>query len=262
MVSSVMMAWAFRVCVPHSHLTRNKRHSGPSLHVDNKWVSSSKEIITFRKALLNPITSFQFRRFVSLKGDLLENGVIFWQEVQKYKDMCHSHCDDDTLQNKITTIIKCFITSTIPPALQIDIPEEQAQKIVEQRKELGPYVFREAQMTIFALLFKFWPKFCEFRSNLVDEDVLALLETQRKMEKQRKAGIEEAIRKKSVASVKSFSTADGKTKSDLSSTPSFTGYGRQEPSNTNLVNLALPKKAAVCHSCPWSTLHCVLDGML
>lgn len=54
-------------------------------HLDSKWVSSSREIITFRKALLNPITAYQFQRYVSLKGDLLENGVIFWQEVQKYK---------------------------------------------------------------------------------------------------------------------------------------------------------------------------------
>nr|XP_056710861.1 regulator of G-protein signaling 22 [Euleptes europaea] len=203
-------------------------------HVDNKWVSSSREVIIFRKALLNPITAFQFRRYVSLKGDLLENGVLFWQEVQKYKDMCHSHCDDATLQNKITTIINCFITSSISPAVQIDIPEEQAQKIVEQRKELGPYVFREAQMTIFALLFKFWPQFCEFRSNLADEDILALLESQRgkKLEKQRRASTEEKEKvqwKKSVTSLKTPSTLEGKaSKSELSSTPSFTGYGRQQ----------------------------------
>lgn len=44
------------------------------------------------------------------------------------------------------TIINCFINSSIPPALQIDIPVEQAQKIIEHRKELGPYVFREAQV--------------------------------------------------------------------------------------------------------------------
>ncbi|XP_054841736.1 regulator of G-protein signaling 22 [Eublepharis macularius] len=198
-------------------------------HVDNKWVSSSREVIIFRKALLNPITAFQFRRFVSLKGDLLENGVLFWQEVQKYKDMCHSHCDDATIQNKITAIINCFINSSIPPALQVDIPKELAQKIIEQRSELGPYVFREAQMTIFALLFKFWPQFCEFRSNLTDEDILALLESQRGMKlKQKKARLEEKIkRKKSASSVKTASTFDGKTKSDLSSLPSFTGYGRQ-----------------------------------
>uniref|UniRef100_A0A8C9F156 Regulator of G protein signaling 22 n=1 Tax=Pavo cristatus TaxID=9049 RepID=A0A8C9F156_PAVCR len=141
-------------------------------HVDNKRVSSSSEIIAFRKALLDPVTANQFQRFVSLKGDLLENGVLFWQEVQKYKDLCHSHCDDATVQNKITTIIDCFINSTVPPALQIDIPTEQAQKILEHRKELGPYIFREAQMTIFALLFKFWPKFCEFRSRLSSEKIL------------------------------------------------------------------------------------------
>ncbi|NXI91260.1 RGS22 protein, partial [Psophia crepitans] len=147
-----------------------------SEHVDKKWVSSSSEIIAFRKALLNPVTANQFQRFVSLKGDLLENGVLFWQEVQKYKDLCHSHCDDATVQKKITAIIDCFINSAVPPALQIDIPTEQAKKILEHRKELGPYIFREAQMTIFALLFKFWPKFCKFQSNLASDKILLALE--------------------------------------------------------------------------------------
>lgn len=59
--------------------------------MENKWVISSREIITFRKALMNPITAFQFQRFVSLKGDLLENDVLFWREVQKYKvQQCHA----------------------------------------------------------------------------------------------------------------------------------------------------------------------------
>ncbi|XP_061460055.1 regulator of G-protein signaling 22 isoform X2 [Rhineura floridana] len=199
--------------------------------LDNKWVSSSREIITFRKALLNPITAYQFQRYVSLKGDLLENGVIFWQEVQKYKDMCHSHCDDAIIQNKITTIINCFINSAIPPTLQIDIPEEQAQKIIEHRRELGPYVFREAQMTIFALLFKFWPKFCEFRSNLADEKILPVLEKRREkkhMKLKKSKEREETQWKKSPMSVKMGSVLEGKmSKSELSSTPSFSGYGRQ-----------------------------------
>ncbi|KAJ6653821.1 hypothetical protein lerEdw1_008665 [Lerista edwardsae] len=203
------------------------------LHVDNKWVSSSKEIITFRKALLNPITAFQFQRYVSLKGDLLENDVVFWREVQKYKDMCHSHCDDATIQNKVTSIINCFINSSIPPALQIDIPEEQAQKIIEHRRELGPYVFREAQMTIFALLFKFWPKFCEFRMNLGDESqILPLIEKRRekRLEKQKKMSdkeAEEKLQKKRspTTAVKAGLGSEGK--GDLSSTPSFTGFGRQ-----------------------------------
>uniref|UniRef100_A0A8C8AKJ4 Regulator of G protein signaling 22 n=1 Tax=Otus sunia TaxID=257818 RepID=A0A8C8AKJ4_9STRI len=157
-------------------------------HVDNKWVSSSSEIIPFRKALLNPVTANQFQRFVSLKGDLLENGVLFWQEVQKYKDLCHSHCDDATVQKKITAIIKRFINSAVPPALQIDIPTEQAKKILEHRKELGPYIFREAQMTIFALLFKFWPKFCKFRSNLDSDKILLALERKKGKKMRKKEG--------------------------------------------------------------------------
>ncbi|XP_009467686.1 PREDICTED: regulator of G-protein signaling 22 [Nipponia nippon] len=157
-------------------------------HVDNKWVSSSSEIIAFRKVLLNPVTANQFQRFVSLKGDLLENGVLFWQEVQKYKDLCHSHCDDATVQKKITAIINCFINSAIPPALQIDIPNEQAKKILEHRKQLGPYIFREAQMTIFALLFKFWPKFCKFRSNLDSDKILLALERKKGKKMRKKEG--------------------------------------------------------------------------
>ncbi|XP_053852109.1 regulator of G-protein signaling 22 isoform X1 [Vidua macroura] len=158
-------------------------------HVDNKSVSSSSEIIAFRKALLDPVTANLFQRFVALKGDLLGNGVLFWQEVQKYKDLCHSHCADAMVQKKITAIIDCFINSAIPPALQIDIPPEQAKKIVERRKELGPYIFREAQMSIFALLFKFWPEFCKFQSNPDRDKILVALEKKEEKEMQKTEGI-------------------------------------------------------------------------
>ncbi|XP_019406774.1 PREDICTED: regulator of G-protein signaling 22 isoform X5 [Crocodylus porosus] len=208
-------------------IQRNEKRNGAWKHVDNKWVSSSREIITFRKALLNPVTAFQFQRFVSLKGDLLGNGVLFWQEVQKYKDMCHSHCDDVTIQNKITAIINCFINSAIPPALQIDIPVEQAQKIVEHRRELGPYVFREAQMTIFALLFKFWPKFCEFRSNLADEKILPVLgrKKEKKVEKGKRKSAEERLTK----------TQQGKKVVSIASSVSGEewGVGRRTPSSAS-----------------------------
>ncbi|XP_071410183.1 regulator of G-protein signaling 22 [Pithys albifrons albifrons] len=158
-------------------------------HVDNKCVSSSSEIIAFRKMLLDPVTANLFRRFVSLQGDLLGNGVLFWQEVQKYKDLCHSHCDDALVQKKITAIINCFINSAIPPALQIDIPPEQAKKIVECRKELGPYIFREAQMSVFALLFKFWPEFCKLQSNLDSDKILLALEREKERKMRKKEGV-------------------------------------------------------------------------
>uniref|UniRef100_A0A4X2KAI3 Regulator of G protein signaling 22 n=1 Tax=Vombatus ursinus TaxID=29139 RepID=A0A4X2KAI3_VOMUR len=159
---------------------------------ESKWIASSADIIAFRKALLNPLIAKLFQQFVSLKGDLLGNGVLFWQEVQKYKDLCHSHCEDAIIQNKITTIINCFINSSIPPALQIDLPFDQAQKIIEHRKELGPYIFREAQMTIFGVLFKYWPQFCQFRSNLTDEKVVATLERRKEYKKKQATPTEDS----------------------------------------------------------------------
>ncbi|XP_045310041.1 regulator of G-protein signaling 22 isoform X10 [Leopardus geoffroyi] len=172
-------------------LQKHERKIGVWKPVESKWISSSCEILAFRKALLNPVTARQFQRFVALKGDLLENGVLFWQEVQKYKDLCHSHCDQSIIHKKIMTIINCFINSSIPPALQIDIPIEQAQKIIEHRKELGPYVFREAQMTIFGVLFKFWPQFCEFRKNLTDEKIMSVLERRQEYNKKKKLAVTE-----------------------------------------------------------------------
>ncbi|NWI90207.1 RGS22 protein, partial [Pitta sordida] len=167
---------------------------GQAKHVDNKCVSSSSEVIAFRKALLDPVTAKQFQRFVSLQGDLLGNGVLFWQEVQKYKDLCHSHCADAIVQKKITAIISCFINSAIPPALQIDIPPEQAKKILEHRKELGPYIFREAQMSVFALLFKFWPEFCKFQSNLESEKILLVLKREKGRKMRKKEGVTTKVR--------------------------------------------------------------------
>ncbi|XP_068017147.1 regulator of G-protein signaling 22-like [Melanerpes formicivorus] len=158
---------------------QHRRARGRAKHVDTQWLASPSDIIAFRQALLNPVTAKEFQCFLSLRGDLLENGVLFWQEVQKYKDLCHSHCDDAIVQRKITAIIDRFINSAIPPALQIDIPAAQAKKILEHRKELGPYIFREAQMTVFALLFKFWPKFCKFRSNADSDKILLALERER-----------------------------------------------------------------------------------
>uniref|UniRef100_A0A672Y734 RGS domain-containing protein n=1 Tax=Sphaeramia orbicularis TaxID=375764 RepID=A0A672Y734_9TELE len=116
------------------------------------WMSSSKEILLFRRILLNPVTCLQFQYFVSLKGDFLENDLLFWLEVQRYKDLCHSHSDEATIQRKISTIISCFINSSMPPSLQIDIPPEQAQHILENRHKLGPYIFREAQICLHCCL--------------------------------------------------------------------------------------------------------------
>ncbi|CAG6016053.1 unnamed protein product, partial [Menidia menidia] len=143
------------------------------------WMYSSGEILLFRRILLNPSTCQQFQNFVSLKGDFLENDVRFWLEVQRYKDLCHSHSDEVTIQQKISTIISCFINSSMPPTVQIDIPPDQAQRILDRRHKLGPYIFREAQISVFSELLKFWPEFQEFSSSIQDEKLLRLLKNKR-----------------------------------------------------------------------------------
>ncbi|XP_052363481.1 regulator of G-protein signaling 22-like isoform X22 [Oncorhynchus keta] len=153
---------------------RNKREVWKQ--VKGTWMTSAGEILAVRRALLNPVTCHQFRRFVSLKGDFLENDILFWLEVQRYKDLCHSHCVEAVVQDKVSTIISCFIQSSVPPALQIDIPPEQATHILERRGEMGPYVFREAQMCVFSELLKLWPEFLSFSSGVQEEEVLPLLQ--------------------------------------------------------------------------------------
>ncbi|KAK5616693.1 hypothetical protein CRENBAI_000525 [Crenichthys baileyi] len=110
------------------------------------WMSCSKEILLFRRTLLDPSTCQQFQHFVSLKGDFLENDVRFWVEVQRYK---------------------------------IDISPDQAQRILEKRHELGPYIFREAQISVFSELLKFWPEFQELSRGVCKRQLLPLLQEKR-----------------------------------------------------------------------------------
>ncbi|XP_039973283.1 regulator of G-protein signaling 22 [Xiphias gladius] len=161
------------------HVYHRRRTGRKAWKAGGLWMSSSKEILLFRQILLNPVTCVQFQHFVSLKGDFLENDMLFWLEVQRYKDLCHSHSDEATIQQKISTIINCFINSSMPPTLQIDIPPEQAQDILEKRHKLGPYIFREAQMSVFSELLKFWPEFQELSSSVREEQLLPLLQEKR-----------------------------------------------------------------------------------
>ncbi|XP_068425922.1 regulator of G-protein signaling 22 [Clinocottus analis] len=160
----------------HVHRRRARREAWKA---ESLWMSSSKEILLFRRGLLDPAACTQFQHFVSLKGDFLENDVRFWLEVQRYKDLCHSHSDEATIQQKISTIISCFLDSSMPPALQVDVPPAQAQQVLDKRHALGPYIFREAQLSVFSVLLKFWPEFQELSSSVQEEQLLPLLQEKR-----------------------------------------------------------------------------------
>lgn len=41
-------------------------------------------------------------------------------------------------------------------------------------------------MTIFGVLFKFWPQFCEFRKNLTDEKIMSVLERRQEYKQKKK----------------------------------------------------------------------------
>uniref|UniRef100_A0AAZ3R8G1 RGS domain-containing protein n=1 Tax=Oncorhynchus tshawytscha TaxID=74940 RepID=A0AAZ3R8G1_ONCTS len=177
--------------------------------VKGTWMTSAGEILALRRALLNPVTCHQFGRFVSLKGDFLENDILFWLEVQRYKDLCHSHCVEAVVQDKVSTIISCFIQSSVPPALQIDIPPEQATHILERRGEMGPYVFREAQMCVFSELLKLWPEFLSFSSGVQEEEVLPLLQNSvnkqsAKLQRRRRREEEKEVERRAQEEVERF----------------------------------------------------------
>nr|XP_046188831.1 regulator of G-protein signaling 22-like [Oncorhynchus gorbuscha] len=181
---------------------RNKREVWKQ--VKGTWMTSAGEILAVRSALLNPVTCHQFRRFVSLKGDFLENDILFWLEVQRYKDLCHSHCVEAVVQDKVSTIISCFIQSSVPPALQIDIPPEQATHILERRREMGPYVFREAQMCVFSELLKLWPEFLSFSSGVQEEEVLPLNKQSAKLQRRRRREEEKEVERRAQEEVERF----------------------------------------------------------
>jgi len=44
----------------------------------------------------------------------------------------------------MSAIINCYLLSPVPPRLQLDIPQEIAEKVTN-KDQIGPYVFREAQ---------------------------------------------------------------------------------------------------------------------
>ncbi|XP_016414496.1 regulator of G-protein signaling 22 [Sinocyclocheilus rhinocerous] len=152
---------------------RRRRHAWK---VSGGLMSSSQESVALRRALLNPVTRLQFQKFLSVRDDLLENDLLFWLEVQRYKDLCHSRCDDVTLQRKVSIIISCFISSCIPPALQIHVPPDAAQRVVSQQRALGPYVFRETQACVFDELLKHWPDFMALRSAVGENELQLVLE--------------------------------------------------------------------------------------
>ena len=62
------------------------------------------------------------------------------------QEMYHAHTTEELLQQKVSAIVDCYLRSSVPPWLQLDIPQAIADQVV--KKQQGPYIFREAQVSI------------------------------------------------------------------------------------------------------------------
>ena len=101
------------------------------------------------------------------------------------QDMCHSHTDHHILSEKLTAMKECYLNSSVPPKLHIDIPQHMADAI--QRKEVGPYVFREAQATVFRHLYGYWQDYQLMSRDLSSPgEIAAEIEKMKKQMKQLK----------------------------------------------------------------------------
>ena len=60
------------------------------------------------------------------------------------QEMYHAHTTEELLQQKVSAIVDCYLHSSVPPWLQLDIPQAIADQVV--KKQQGPYIFREAQV--------------------------------------------------------------------------------------------------------------------
>ena len=95
--------------------------------------------------------SYYIEMFLSSQQHLLFHTLLYTQ------GMCHSHTNKLILSDKLKAMKDCYLNSSVPPKLHIDIPQHMADTIFH--KDAGPYVFREAQTTIFRHLYSYWQEY-------------------------------------------------------------------------------------------------------
>ena len=100
--------------------------------------------------------------------------------------MCHAHTDKLILSEKLKAMKECYLNSSVPPKLHIDVPQSMANAIL--CKDVGPYVFREAQIKVFRHLYSYWQEYQMMSHNLSSPaEIPAEIEKMRtKMEQLRK----------------------------------------------------------------------------
>ncbi|XP_067018661.1 regulator of G-protein signaling 22-like isoform X1 [Acropora muricata] len=174
-----------------------------------------------------------FRRYLQTHGEpdgfpRLENDLVFYLEVQKFKEL-FSYMDDVSLNRKVEAIIECFLDSATPPWLQIDIGPELASRIIHKsqvfstgkkvpREQKEPTLFDEAQSILFKELLPYWAGFSKQYTQPEDESKVKLPPTRQEklLQKRYTEFLKYPAVTKTIVLPLAIPTAHGQSKSELS----------------------------------------------
>ncbi|XP_074646346.1 uncharacterized protein LOC141902488 [Tubulanus polymorphus] len=117
-----------------------------------------------------PLHMLFYYRYLQRWGEedgfpMLDKDLIFYIEVQKFKECSHEFANEELMRKKVQAISDTFLDSAYPPPLQIDVPPDLHQKMVKtaqryaQGKEITPNLFDEAQYLVFKELLPYWAGF-------------------------------------------------------------------------------------------------------
>lgn len=134
--------------------------------------SSDNEVMQFRNAMLAPsgLDRDRFLHYLTNHvvgaSPLIGSDFKFWLEIQRYKDLCHTHCNKQLVLDKLDAISLCYLNSAVPPRVHVDIPEDMAASIMEKAclpGNFSPYIFRKAEQHLFVILIHYYPAYCIYR---------------------------------------------------------------------------------------------------
>ncbi|XP_078239165.1 uncharacterized protein LOC110074672 isoform X1 [Pogona vitticeps] len=114
------------------------------------------------------IEMLHFLKHLQVHGlPVLESGLHFLLEVQKFKNAHHAWPDMALLKKKVCVIRDCFLTSQIEPRLQVTMDTQRlsrairaAELVLQEEIPLPPpSLFDELKNSVFSLLLPYWAAF-------------------------------------------------------------------------------------------------------
>lgn len=112
-----------------------------------------------RKLSLKPATTIQVNR--------LADDLRFWREIDKYREQHWIHLNTEEIcpsaSARANTLISCYLASPYPPTVQVNVPEDIAQKVADRMKRVGPCMdlFFVAYMRLVPILYQHWEQFSD-----------------------------------------------------------------------------------------------------